>query len=308
MAEINFDNAYYIKLGRGGEWERSSIEERKIRIGWKEQSLDDINNGRWDIIKKQIEEQIQDRGAATRDFQALKNIVESTEDDIWITFYMSKLWWCKPGEKTIYEDHISKYRKVKECWRDTDINGEPLLINAIPGYLAQIQGFRATVCKVRYNNELRRLLNSQPSSEYKAISDAKIILVQKIENAIRQLHWKDFEILVDLIFRNSGWQRLTFIGKSQKYVDIELKEPITGELYQVQVKSRANLIDFIDYANQFSGTYYRKLYFIVHSPEEDLINYQRSSDNKNIELLLPQRLAEMVVDSGLLTWLMNKIK
>lgn len=308
MDEIKFDNAYYIKLGRGGEWERSSLEGKKIRIGWKEQSLDDINNGRWDIIKKQIEEQIQDRGAATRDFQALKNIVESTENDIWITFYMSKLWWCKPGEKTIYEDHISKYRKVKECWRDTNINGEPLLINAIPGYLAQIQGFRATVYKVRYNNELRRLLNSQPSSEYKAISDAKISLVQKVENAIRALYWKDFEILVDLIFRNSGWQRLTFIGKSQKYVDMELKELITGDLYQVQVKSRANLTDFIDYANQFSSTYYRKLYFIVHTPEEDLINYQRSSDNTNIELLLPQRLAEMVVDSGLLTRLMNKIK
>lgn len=32
--EIEFENALYIKLGKSGKWEKDSIENGKIRIGW----------------------------------------------------------------------------------------------------------------------------------------------------------------------------------------------------------------------------------------------------------------------------------
>ncbi len=58
MDAITFENAYYIKLGRSGEWERSSIEENKLRIGWPGQTIGDINSGNCDEIRKQIESEI----------------------------------------------------------------------------------------------------------------------------------------------------------------------------------------------------------------------------------------------------------
>lgn len=73
-------------------------------------------------------------------------------------------------------------------------------------------------------------------------------------------HWKDFEILVDLIFRNAGWRRVSVVGESLKFVDMELEEPITGEQYQVQVKSDATIADFKEYAEQFTERDFRKLY------------------------------------------------
>lgn len=47
MAPINFYNAFYLKLGHGGEWEDESIRTGKLRFGWPHQTLDDINNKRW---------------------------------------------------------------------------------------------------------------------------------------------------------------------------------------------------------------------------------------------------------------------
>jgi hypothetical protein len=52
---------------------------------------------------------------------------------------------------------------------------------------------------------------------------------------------------------------------------------------------------------------FRKLYFVVHSPEERLANY-RNVLNEFAELILPRRLVQMVVDSGLTKWLLKKIR
>jgi hypothetical protein len=42
MTKINFLKAYYIKLGRSNIWAEDSIINNKIRIGWKNQSLNGI--------------------------------------------------------------------------------------------------------------------------------------------------------------------------------------------------------------------------------------------------------------------------
>ena len=307
MKKLKFVNAYYTKLGQRGVWEESSIAENKFRIGWPEQSLDDINNGNWAVIEKQLRESIPHNISAIRDFNSLKTICNSTIDDIWITFYSSRLWWCKIRDNEVFEDSVSKYLKVKDNWDNHDINGKKLLINDLPGRIAKLQGYRATQCKVKENVELFRLLNDMPSPEYIELNDAKSILTSKIENGLRRLHWRDFETLIDLIFRQSGWRRLTTLGQTMKYVDMELEDPITGDRYQVQVKSQSTLQEFNEYSKKFSEREYRKLYFVVHSPDTSLaqVDWQ---EKDNVELLLPKRISEMVIDLGLINWLMKKIK
>jgi hypothetical protein len=44
MEPITIKAAYYVKLGKGGKWAESSIQGGIIRIGWREQTLDDVNN------------------------------------------------------------------------------------------------------------------------------------------------------------------------------------------------------------------------------------------------------------------------
>lgn len=306
MEPITCKNAYYVKLGQNGVWEDSSIAESKLQIGWSKQTLSDINKGRWDIIQKQLEADIPNKGTVTKDCRALRMLCESTPDDIWITFHASQLWWCKVAEQRIFEDKVSKYRKV-EGWHCKNIFGTPLLINQIPGRIAKVQGFRGTICKVKEVEELTGLINRKYSSEFVAISHSKVDLCRHVETGLRRLHWKDFETLVDLLFRATGWRRVSFLGGNMKYVDIELEEPINGEMYQFQVKSSATLREFQEYAKKFQSGKYRKLFFVVHTPDKKLIEMSNQKEN-SVQLVLPGRLAEMVVDLGMVGWLLNKIR
>ena len=302
---IKIKNAYFVKLGSQGKWESSSIKENIIRIGWANQSTEDINSENWSKIEKQLKEEIENKGAATRDLNALKKIAYSTPDDIWITFYASQMWWCRVDNNQFFSDDISKYRKLSKNWSPLDINGNKLLVSTMSGKLSKIQGFRGTICDVKETEYLTRLLNDEPSAEYIALEETRKKLILLASNAIQTLHWSDFEALVDIIFTRAGWQRISHVGKVQTFIDLEYREPITNELYQVQVKSSSNLAEFLEYAKTFNLSRFKKLYFVVHSPEKQLLEHQNK--RKDIELILTKRLGEMAVDYGLLGWLMEKI-
>jgi hypothetical protein len=173
MEHVSFKNAYYIKLGRGGEWEESSIRENKVRIGWRNLTLEEINQGDLEAIKERRQAEYRSKGAATMDFNALRSIVQSRSEDIWITFHASYLWWCQVGEQGILEDEISRYRKVVGRWHNHDIDGNPLIIRQIPGSLSKVQRFQGVICKIQEVDDLRRLINNQPSEAFQAISNAK---------------------------------------------------------------------------------------------------------------------------------------
>jgi hypothetical protein len=306
MKIITFTNAYYLKLGEGGRWEESSIKENKMRIGWRNQSLSDINSANWEVIRNQLSATSTNKGVATKDTNALKMICESTFNDIWITFYKNCLWWCRVLEHQIYQDNISKYRKV-EKWDCLDIEGNRLLIIQIPGKIARLQAFRGTCCKVKDSDGLMRLINRQASTEFNTIYKTRENLYKAVESGLGKLHWKDFETLVDLLFRATGWKRISVLGETMKYSDLELEDSINKELYQVQIKSKATIKDFEYYSSNFDKENYRKLFFVVHTPDAELFQYPQSKSD-SVQLVLPKQLAEMIVDLGILDWLLNKIK
>ena len=205
MLSIAFANAFYIKLGRAGAWETDSIQTGKLRLGWRGQSVEDINARRWERIEQQLrgEHQGKPPGVATTDLNALKNIAQSPERDVWITFYEAKLWWARLTGP-IEQDDVSKFRRTAAPWSDRAANGRLLVINELPGKIAQLQGFRGTACRVQYTDLLQRTSNGTRSPLATAISDQLASLAEHLTQAIKELHWKDFETLVDLVFRAAG--------------------------------------------------------------------------------------------------------
>jgi hypothetical protein len=214
--KIAFENAYYVKLGESGEWEVSSIAEKKIRIGWSRQSLSDINARKWKKIHKQLESYAKNKGTATRDCNALKLFTESTPNDIWITFYQSHLWWCRLAKGKVRKDKVSKYRKVEGSWSKIDVDGNPLLIEFIPGGISQKQRFQGTICRVDEKDDLRRLINHEFSSAHNAIKCSRDHLISAVEQGLKRLHWKSFELLVDLILTPTHCQDHFFLCKRCK--------------------------------------------------------------------------------------------
>ena len=81
MPPVEFHNAFYIKLGRGGCWEADSIENSRLRLGWSHQSVDDINYGRWEIIATQlrVEHEGKPPQVATNDLNRLHDILDGCE-------------------------------------------------------------------------------------------------------------------------------------------------------------------------------------------------------------------------------------
>ncbi len=309
LRKVDFKKAYYIKLGEGGKYEKSAIFESKLRIGWKTQSLQDINSGSWGKIREQLRRSHRTEGATTRDLKALRLICESTSEDLWIAFSQGTMWWCKLGSRGIFQDDTSKFRLVEGKWSNQDVHEEKRLeINSIPGVLSKIQGFRGTVCQVSAlaTETLKRLVNAEPSPEYSEIAECEMALIKSVGNGIRKLHWRDFETFVDLIFRGSGWRRLSMVGGPMKFMDLELEDPITRDKYQVQIKSQATFEDFERYAKQFNREHYRKFYFVVHTPDKKLETLQEPP--QDVELILPGRLSEMAVRLGLVSWLISHIK
>jgi hypothetical protein len=109
-------------------------------------------------------------------------------------------------------------------------------------------------------------------------------------------------LLIDLVFSNSGWRRTGQVGKTQKTVDIELMLPTTGERAFVQIKSSARKQDLNDYLERFKNSdAYDKMFFVWHSGDVG------ESDDTNVVLIGPDRLARMVFDAGLTSWLREKV-
>jgi hypothetical protein len=308
--EITFRNAHYIKLGRGGSWEENSISHSLLRIGWQHQTLEDINAGKWTEIEQQLRSEHADKPqVATTDLNRLRDIAQSNSDDIWITFHGAKLWWARLASSSVEQDKISKFRRIQGVWSDKSLKGQLLITAELPGKLAQLQGFRGIVCRVSEKELLQRVLIGDRSPIALEISAHRKHLADAAKRAIEQLHWKDYETLVDLVFRDTGWVRVSILGQQVKGYDLELREPITQDKYLVQVKSSASLKDLMTAVTQFFPdgipSDYKKMFFLTHKPAEDLMNAIDIPDC--VDLIPPQRLADLVIDAGLSRWLEEKV-
>jgi hypothetical protein len=112
--------------------------------------------------------------------------------------------------------------------------------------------------------------------------------------AIEDLHWKDFELLVDLIFERSGWPRVSSLGGSQETIDLELEHPASGKRALAQVKSFSTQHTLDDYIGRAMRGGYDEIYFVCHTKGGTL----RATDPRVI-VWDRRRVAELVVRAGL---------
>lgn len=247
-----------------------------------------------------------DAGTATRDLGQIRHFYEDGDDTLWITLSGGLLWWCfaKPGVQ-MHPDAHGPYRECVAGWKSTDIAGNKLSSDKLSGNLLRVQGFRGTICDVKAFDYLIRKLNNQLQPEDEAATKAENEMVEKIVPLLRMLTWQDFELLVDLVFSNSGWRRVGQLGKTQKTVDIEMVLPTTGERAFVQVKSAASKVELTDYLARLKETaLFDKMFFVWHTGEVGEI---AEADKANVLLVGPALLARMVFEAGLTSWLRDKV-
>ena len=270
----------FIKLGRGGNWERECIEkDQTIRLGFREANHKQCLEGKWERIRHYYISHFKERGNdkpkrdANRTANEIRYFYEEPESTLWITFYATRMWWCFAKSKVVQVADKTKVRKVSGKWSDRDINGRVLLTDSLSGKLLRTQGFRGTICRVK---EAQYVLSRINGNELREVTEAKRALAtleEKVSALIKYLHWKDFETLVDLLFRQAGWQRVGQLGKTQKTLDLDLLSPVTNERAIVQIKSSSNANEFSSCVADFNNMQgYKMFFYMVHTPEKSLLS------------------------------------
>jgi hypothetical protein len=228
---------------------------------------------------------------------------------LWVTFWKGALHWCFADSGVTQLADGSKTRQASGGWKSEDANGQPLLMSRLSGKLLAMQGFKGTICSVSEHKYLVNKINGIEPPQAKEASAAVLQLEKKIEAVICSLTWKDFELLIDFIFRQAGWQRVSVLGGSMKSIDLDLISPITDERFGVQVKAAANLADFEEYKTErlrdMQG--FRRFYFAVHSPAPSL-SAATDAETEDVKLLLPANIARLAVQYGLASWVIDKAR
>jgi hypothetical protein len=294
--------ARFIKLGQGGEWEDSCIEEGTIRIGYwsgEHEVFELCLASDWARLRSALASRGRSGGKLTEACNELKYFLEDDGSILWITFVRDHLHWgfLEPGPPWRHPGGDGMIRKVAGGWKCSDISGNELFKDRLSGALTQVVGFQGTSCSVDAEYVVRRVNGMVPREVEAAIAAREAAWVA-IVGLLRRLTPKDFELLVDLVFSSSGWRRQGVLGKTQKDIDLSLLLPSTGERACVQVKSSTTQRQLDEYMARFDASF-TKIFWVFHTGNA-------SSLDERVTVLGPRELAPLVLNAGLMDWLIER--
>jgi hypothetical protein len=296
--------AYFIKLGERGAWEEACLENGTIRFGYHDTPQELCLTRQWAKVHEFWTKERGNSGTASNDVRQIQTFFEADESSIFITFSKNYLWWCHPkgAPWVVPEEGNARLRNTVGGWKKTSVGGEPLLISRLSGKLTKTQMYQGTICEVRETAYLLRRINDEKTPELAAAEETEQVLLGQILAMIRLLTPQDFELIVELVFSQSGWRRQALTGGNQKTIDLDLLLPTTGERAFVQVKSKTNGKQFDEYGEVFIGTdAHARMFYVWHTGTVD------RSPAPNITLWGPDVIASKVLEAGLLAWLKDRV-
>jgi hypothetical protein len=300
---ITPQRALFIKLGQGGAWESECIKKGEVKVGYREILHSLCARADWAKVTAEYLHKGEKQREATRYANELRNFYESGSDTLWITFHGRKLWWAFVSGPVKTDPENFKYRRTTAPWSSVDINGSPLDITRLSSKLTMVTGFRGTICAIKELGYLVAKLNGKVLEEVSQATAARNGLLKALIPLICNLTWHDFELLIDLVFTSGGWRRVGVLGKTDKDVDLDLVQPVTGERVIVQVKASATMeVAEKIVTNTASLTQYQRVFLVTHT-------FQGAIDRKrlgHIKIIDAERLAPLVLDAGLSDWLIDK--
>jgi hypothetical protein len=297
----------FIRLGEGNSHFDRCKNNGEIILEYKDVDHQSCMDKKWDAVRKHYTDiEKTTKTAASNHIKQLEYFYHADADTVWITFHDNKMWWCKANMDIKRTPENMKKRSCSSGWSDCDITGQKLFMSEISGQITAKRGFLGTICEFDSKDKdyiisrINGLRSDDNNHAFECFQNLQKALIPLIES----LSWRDFELLVDLILRHVGWDRVSEVGGTQKTLDIDLVNPLTGERAWVQVKSRANKKVFEEHTDKLEDN--GKLFFFTHSPTKDLEKHRKNIDNKNIVLLFAEEIAEMAMSAGLAGWIIKR--
>lgn len=310
----------FIKLGRGGRWQSDCRAKGILRFGWctsESEVIARCRGGEWGELAADWRKRGRSKGTATAIANATRTYWDDNGETLWITFIGEDLCWgfLEPGEPVpeplVTDDPMdySSYRIVRGGWNSFDANGVRLGKYNLPGYVTKVTGYRATVCAVEGGDRLVDRINGVNPSDVAVVVDAQSKLIAGLVPVVQRLHWRTFEVLVEMIFSRAGWRRIGHIGKAQADKDLDLEMPLTHERAVVQVKAETGQEDLEDYIERKKGMQaYDRLFFVYHTSKAPLsVPSPGEGESEDVIVMDGKAVAERVVESGLVDWVLSQV-
>lgn len=307
----------FIKLGSGGKFEQAALADKRLYLGYHDAPHEDCLAHDWEAIYQIFLNGGHAPHVARIHARQVEAFYEEPETCLWVTFLDGCMWWtfARPEVTMCLEENWreipgeargpSRHRSCVDQWRNTSIEGKSLLMRQLPGYVTKVvSGFRGTICQIEYADAVQRIINGEIDPRVKEAMESRETLVTNLEKVIDRLYWKDFETLIDLIFQRSGWPRISRVGGSQKLIEFELENPVTGERSFAQVKAQADQKTLDDYINRFErDAGYKQMFFVCHTANGNL-----QTDDPDVFVWTGPKVAEMAVRTGLTDWILEKVQ
>jgi hypothetical protein len=301
----------YIKLGAKGRWEEA-LDRGILPWGMPDDPHDLPLAGDWEGLIEKYRMMHPARGTAAGYTNEAKAFYDQDPSVMWITFARGRMWWAfaEPELVWVGGDGMAegtRYRKARDGWCSCDVTGARLSMERLSTKLTQLGGYRRTICSLSPEQQQMCLayINVTADTEQLAVVQARAELERGIAALIRRLSWADFELLVDLMLARTGWQRVSSLGGGGKDVDLVVEQPFNGTRMAVQVKSSATQAVVDDYARRLRRRDPdERCMLVCHSPVGTL-QPAPLDDRRQLELLLPDHLAQLCLTGGLVGWVLE---
>lgn len=301
----------YIKLGAEGASAPDCFAAGQLALGFPDIPHALCQAGDWEGVRARFIAAGKTAPKASDHTRELRDFYTLGADALWITFADGRLWWAFAAPEVTWNEALPRLPRVRRTlapWRSTDLADRPLLLREFSTRLTSVRGYRSTICEVKAGDYLLRKINAQSEP---LIEEAETVLTAVRDVAVRligELHEKDFELLVDLIFAASGWRRVSVLGETEKDIDLLVEQIATGERAFVQVKSTATpavLDDYIERFRAYAGA--DRMVFACHSPSPALAK-RCAEARDHVDLWFADTLARKAVRAGLFDWLIERVR
>jgi hypothetical protein len=297
----------YIKLGEKGKWAGRSLNQGILPFGYRAVEHTSCAEGNWEEVRRQLIGMGRTNRGVSQGLRELKDFYGLPDDTLWVTMADGHVWWTFADGPVLKMDEAdpeapTRFRRTRNGWSKTSLSGVPLTLRSLSSVLTSTANYQMTICSIKQTDYLLRKICGETDNLRAAGEVLKAETIELAVKMVRQLDWRDFETLVDLIFARSGWHRVSPLGRGQADVDLILKQAVTGETAWVQVKSRSSPAEFEEYLGRFQrdGSCDR-FFFICHSTASVLT----SRADPKAQFWPAERIASAAAEAGLLDWLVD---
>jgi len=309
--EIEARSVRYLKPGPGGAWADAALDGAKLWFGTATDPHEPAARGDWEKVRQHYVDAGRALREAAQDLREVRDFYTLGRDCLWICFARGHLWWTFAEADVVMldaptADGRTRYREAIGGWRCESIAGVSLAMDRLSSNLTQLAGYRRTLCNVAAADYLLRVINDAPDPLVEAAERQRRALVAAIAPVIRQLHWADFELLVDRLIASEGWRRCSRLGGTMPDVDLVAELPAADQRMAIQVKSRIDgkVLERCAAALRANGSIDRRV-VAAHTVAGSLAPAARAA---GIELWDVSNLAERAVDAGLARWITKQAR